>query len=106
MFTCAATRNGNLELSSSMDSIKVIHYLKQFLSRRGYVNMFISGNFSSFKSNEVAIILLVNYINWKYVYSLFPWRGGFCESELQKVPFENPPRKRNEKEEEKTHVLV
>ena len=79
LFTCATTPNDNLELSSSMNGIEVIKCFKQFLSRRGYVNMLISVNFSSFKSNEVANILRVHDIIWKYACSLFPWRGGFCE---------------------------
>ena len=62
LFTCATTRNDNLELSSSMNWIKVIKCFKQFLLRRGYVNMLISVNFSSFESNEVANILRVHDI--------------------------------------------
>ena len=79
LLTCATTRNVHLELSSSMDSSKVISGLKWFLSRRGCVNMFISDNFSAFKSNEVANFLCFNDINWKYILSLSPWWEGFYE---------------------------
>ena len=80
LLTCATTRIVHLELSSSMDSSKVISCLKRFLSRRGCVNMFISDNFSAFKSNEVANFLYLNDINWKYILSLSPsWCGGFYE---------------------------
>ena len=65
LLTCATTRKVHLELSSSIDSSKVISCLKQFLSRGGYVNMFLSDNFSAFKLNEVANSLPLNDINWK-----------------------------------------
>ena len=79
LLTCATTRSVHLELSSSMDSSKVISCLKQFLSRCGCVNMFISDNFSAFLSNDVANILRLNDIIWKYILSLSPWWGGFYE---------------------------
>ena len=40
LLTCATTRNVHLELSSSMDSSKVISCLKRFLLKRGCVNIF------------------------------------------------------------------
>ena len=79
LLTCATTRNVHLELSSSMDSSKVISCLKRFLSRRGCVNMFISNNFSGFKLNEVANFLRLNDIIWKYILSLSPWWEDFYE---------------------------
>ena len=65
LLTCATTRNVYLELSSSMDSSKLINCLKQFLSRCGCVNMFISDNVSPFKSNEVVNFLRLNDVSWK-----------------------------------------
>ena len=56
------TRNVHLQLSPSMDSSKVSSCLERFLSRRGCVNMFISDNFSAFKSNKVANFLRLNDI--------------------------------------------
>ena len=41
--------------------------------------MFISDNFSAFKSNEVVNFLRLNDINWKYILSLSPWWEGFYE---------------------------
>ena len=64
---------------SQCTSIKVISCLKWFLSRRGYVNMFISDNFSVFRSNRVANFLRLNDLKWKYILSLSPWWGGFYE---------------------------
>ena len=89
LLTCVTTRNVHLELSWSLDSSKVISCLKRFLSRRGCVNIFISYNFSAFKSNEVANFLRLTDITWKYILSLSPWCGGFYERliRISKVPF-------------------
>ena len=54
LFTCATTRNVHLELTGSMDASDVIKALVWFLSRRGCIKMFVSNNFSSFKSDEVS----------------------------------------------------
>ena len=90
LLTCATTCNVHLELSSNMDSSKVISCLKRFLSRRGCLNLFISDNFSAFKLNEVVNFLRLNDINWEYILSLSPCWGGFKSLwlELSKVPLE------------------
>ena len=43
--------------------------------------MFISNNFSAFKSNEDEVVnfLRLNDINWEYILSLSPWWAGFYE---------------------------
>ena len=73
LFTCATTRNIHLELTPSMDTSDVIKALVQFLSRRGCIKMFISVNFSSFKSDEVAKFLLLHNIDWNFILPLSPW---------------------------------
>ena len=60
---CATTRNVHLELTPSMDTSDVIKALVRFLSRRGCIKMFISHNFSSFKSDEVSKFLLLHNID-------------------------------------------
>ena len=41
--------------------------------------MFISDNFSSFRSDEVSKFLLLYNIDWKFILPLSPWWGGFLE---------------------------
>ena len=48
LFTCATTRNVHLELTPGMDCGSLIRALHRFLSRRGYIKLFISDNFKSF----------------------------------------------------------
>ena len=79
LFTCATTRNVHLELTPTMDDSEVIKALVRFLSRRRYIKMFASDNFSSFKSDEVSIFLLLHNIDWKFILILSPWWGGFYE---------------------------
>ena len=61
------TRNVHLELTPSMDPSDVIKALLGFLSRSGCIKMFISNNFSSFKSDEVSKFLLLHNIDWKII---------------------------------------
>ena len=79
MFTCATTRNVHLELTPSMDAADVIKALERFLSRRGCIKMFVSDNFSTFKSDDVKKYLLLRNLEWQYILSLSPWWGGFYE---------------------------
>ena len=65
LFPCATTNNVHLELTPSMDASGVNKALVRFLSRKGCIKMFISDNFSRFKSDEVSnfyyyIILIRN----------------------------------------------
>ena len=85
LFTCATTRNVHLELTPSMDASDVIKALVRFLSRRGCIKMFISDNFSSFKSDEVSKFLLLHNIDWKFILPLSPWWGGFYERLVRTV---------------------
>ena len=79
LFACTTTRNVHLELAPSMDASDVIKALVWFLSRRRCIKMFISDNFSSFKSDEVSKFLLLHNIDWKFILPLSPWWGGFYE---------------------------
>ena len=47
--------------------------------------MFVSDNFSSFKSDEVSKFLLLHNIDWKFVLLLSPWWGGFYERLVRKI---------------------
>ena len=85
LFTCATTRNVHFELTPSMDASDVIKALVRLLSRRGCIKMFISHNFSSFKSDEVSTFLLLHNINWKFILPLSPWWGGFYERLVRTV---------------------
>ena len=85
LFTCATTRNVHLELAPSMDATDVIKALVRFLPRRGCIKMFISDNFSSFKSDEVSTFLLLHNIDWKFILPLSPWWGGFYERLVRTV---------------------
>ena len=51
LFTLAITRNVHFQLTPSMDTSDAIKILVRFLSGRGYIKMFISDNFSSFRSD-------------------------------------------------------
>jgi len=79
LFTCATTRNIHLELTPDMTTHSLINSLERFLSRRGCINMFISDNFTSFKSGDLLNFLKDNEIKWKYILPLSPWWGGFYE---------------------------
>ena len=85
LFTCATTRNVHLELTPSMDASDVIKALVRFLSRRGCIKMFVSDNFSSFKSDEVSKFLLLHNIDWKFILPLSPWWGGVYERLVRTV---------------------
>ena len=85
LFTCATTRNVHLKLTPSMDASDVIKALVRFLSRRGCIKMFISDNFSSFKSDEVSKFLLLHNVDWKFILPLSPWWGGFYERLVRTV---------------------
>ena len=63
LFTCTTTRNVHLELTPGMDASDVIKALVRFLSRRGCIKMFVSDNFSSFKSDEISKFLLLNNVD-------------------------------------------
>jgi len=76
-FTCATTRNIHLELTPDMTTHSLINSLERFLSRRGCINMFISDNFTTFKSGDLLNFLKDNEIKWKYILPLSPWWGGF-----------------------------
>ena len=85
LFTCATTRNVHLELTPSMDASDVVQVLVRFFSRRGCIEMFISDNFSSFKSDEVSKFLLLHNIDWKFILPLSLWWGGFHERLVRTV---------------------
>ena len=70
LFTCVTRRNVHLELTPSMDASDVMKTLGWFFSRRGCIKMFISDNFSSFRSNKVLKFLLLHNINWKFILPL------------------------------------
>ena len=67
LFTCVTTRNVHLELTTSIDASYVIKAFVQFLSRRRYIKMFISDNFSGFRSDEVSKFFLLHIIHWKFI---------------------------------------
>ena len=49
LFTLATTRNVHFQLTPSMDASDAIKVLVRFLSGRGYIKMFISDSFLSFR---------------------------------------------------------
>ena len=79
LFTCATTRNVHLELTPDMGSGCLIRALRRFLCRRGYVKLFVSDNFRTFKSKETVAFLQKNRIDWKFILPKSPWWGGFYE---------------------------
>ena len=84
LFTCTTTRNVHLELTPSMNASDLIKALVTFPSRRGCIKMFVSDNFSSFKSDEVSKFLLLHNIDWKFILPLSPWWRGFYEKHFTK----------------------
>ena len=76
---------GMFILNWHLDASDVIKALVRFLSRGGSTKMFISDNFSSFKSDEVSKFLLLHNIDWKFILSLSPWWGGFYERLVKTV---------------------
>ena len=90
LFTCATARNVHLELTTSMNASDVIKALVRFLSRRGYIKIFISDNFSGFQSDEVSKFLLLHNIDWKFILPLCQWWEVFMRdlSEQLKTLYE------------------
>lgn len=85
LFTCAATRAIHLELTPDQGLPSLILALKRFISRRGHCRLFISDNFSSFKSNELQQFMTSNSINWQFILERAPWWGGFYERYVKVV---------------------
>ena len=81
LFTCATSWSVHLELSPGMDVENLIKCLKRFIARRGTAKLFISDNFSTFKSQDERLVnsLRYNRIDWKFILPLSPWWGGFYE---------------------------
>ena len=81
LFTCATSRSVHLELSPGMDIESLIKCLKRFICRRGVAKLFISDNFSTFRSEDERLMSFLRYnnIDWKYILPLSPWWGGFYE---------------------------
>ena len=59
--------------------VYIILTLKRFISRRGTSKLFISDNFSTFKSREVADFLTHYNSSWEFILQNFPWWRGFYE---------------------------
>ena len=77
LLTCASTRCVHLELDYRWQSLLLA--LKRFISRRGTSKLFISNNFSTFKSREVTDFLRHYDISWEFILQKSPWWGGFYE---------------------------
>ena len=63
---------------SSFDPIKL-----RFLSIRGCIKMFISDNFSTFRSDEVSKFTLLHNIDWEFILLLSPWWEVFMRDSEQ-----------------------
>ena len=61
--TCATSRSVRLELSPSMDIESLIKCLKRFICRRGVAKLFISENFSTFRSEDERLLSFLRYNN-------------------------------------------
>ena len=79
LFTCATTRAVHLELTPDMSAPTVIRAIQRFMARKGYPELFVSDNFTSFKSAEVNNFLRKSQIKWHFILELSPWWGGFYE---------------------------
>ena len=75
----------NFGFTAIKEKLLLVRNLVRFLSRRGCIKIFISDNFSSFKSDEVSKFLLLHNIDWKFILPLSPWRGGFYERLVRTV---------------------
>ena len=79
LLTCASTRCVHLELVIDYRWQSLVLALKRFISRRGTSKLFISNNFSTFKSREVTDFLRHYDISWEFILQKSPWWGGFYE---------------------------
>ena len=79
LLTCASTRCVHLELVIDYRWQSLVLALKRFISRRGTSKLFISNNFSTFKSREVTDFLRHYGISWEFILQKPPWWGGFYE---------------------------
>ena len=53
--------------------------VRRFISRNGTPKLFISDNFTSFKSKNIKNYLRKVDTNWKFILEKSPWWGGFYE---------------------------
>ena len=79
LLTCASTRCVHLELVIDYRWQSLVLALKRFISRRGTSKLFISDNFSTFKSREVTDFLRHYDISREFILQKSPWWGGFYE---------------------------
>ena len=79
LLTCASTRCVHLELVTDYRWQSSVLALKRFISRRETSKLFISDNFSTFKSREVTDFLRHYDISWEFIFQKSPWWGEFYE---------------------------
>ena len=79
LLTCASTRCVHFELVIDYRWQSLVLALKHFFSRRGALKLFISYNFSTYKSREVTDFLRHYDISLELVLQKSPWWGGFYE---------------------------
>ena len=79
LLTCASTRCVHLELVNDYRWQSLVLALKRFISRRGTSKLFISDNFTTFKTKEVVDFLRLHDISWEFILQKSPWWGGFYE---------------------------
>ena len=85
LLTCATTRGVHLELTTNLGAQSLIMALRRFISRRGLPQLFISDNFTSFKSSVINDFLKKNDISWEFILEKSPWWGGFYERLIKVV---------------------
>ena len=79
LLTCASTHCVHLELVIDYRLQSFLLAFKCFISWWGTSKLFISDNFSTFKSREVTDFLRHYDISWEFILQKSPWWGGFYE---------------------------
>lgn len=89
----------HLELTTSLSTESCVLALKRFFARRGTPHTFYSDNAKTskrvskelpalaetLKSEVLMNYVLQNYVQWKFIVEIKPWRGDFWERLIRRV---------------------
>ena len=79
LYTCASSRAVHLDLIPRLTTEAFVRCFKRFIARRGVPRLAVSDNGSTFKSQELKVLLAEHNIQWKFNVALAPWWGGLFE---------------------------
>ena len=85
LYTCASSRNLDLDLVSDCYSSTCIRALTRFFCNRGTPNLILSNNGSQFISGETQTFRTNKGITWRFNIAAAPWWGGLFERFVRSV---------------------